>query len=1189
MQYNMARKKAALNEMYKILEENNIEIALIQEPYTFNNIIPNSFPYTILSCNPEIGRPRACIILTSQLKYIYHINYATTDICVCTINLNKKHIVLVSLYLPPRAYLSDLNPINEHINILLDIINNLGNNIIVCGDVNAHNVLWGSNRTDARGEDLAELIASNDLHLLNYGTEPTFYTVRDGVEYKSVIDITLSSTSMLPLLMDWRVTDEAECSDHKAIMFDLLVHRTIISPPRTRRYITNKTNWSRFEFQVHNYKDKWSQALMKISNNGDVDEVANMIFDDLSLICQLTLPEKKLKNRSVPWWTQELSELRSIARRWKRKMERVTTPMLRAEYHYSWLQHHIKYQEAIMNAKRTSWRKYLSEQTPETAWTKIYRLCKNFKVQPTSTILLDDGTYTRNEHSTATCLLKQFFPDDNPETDSPDHEYIRICAQQDYNSIDDVPFTECEVAQIVNDQSDRKAPGNDGLTANIMKRFFGVAPHVLTTFYNACLKYGVFPKRFKYAIVRAIPKSAINVTCSKAWRPISLLPLPGKILEKLLIQRLSHNLHTRDLMSKNQYGFTKNKSTIDAIKRVVDFIRDTQRLNDFCAVVAIDVKSAFDSASWPAILYRLKKMRTPRNLWYLLKNYFQHRKARLDFGGASVEKVVTRGCPQGSSCGPGLWNILYDNILTIKLPYTCEMIAFADDLVLLSRAPDIATLESRVNTALSLIVEQSNVIKITFNEAKTQAMLCTRRRQWQNPVFIMNEKRINIVDSIKYLGVIIDKKLSWHKHLTELNIKINKIQSKIASIAHNLWGISTDVTESIYQGAIEPAILYGVDVWGEALRFKWARMLLVKMQRIMLLRICKAYRTTSNESLCVMANILPLPLKAEMIIQMKNVYNVGKFYPDGNPGIEIELPDKTSYHPSITNNTTIITTEINLPLDGYCIFTDGSKLEGLVGSAYVVYEKNVEIFYGQSRLPEYCSVFQAELWAIKMSLECSITKNYNKVTIFSDSLSALLAIKDRRNSNKLVIYVQQQLDKLLHVSLNWIKVHVGTIGNERADSLAKDCTYAQLINLPAPRSFVRRCLLEQAKEKWETHWSTTVKGNLTKQFFPNIQSRTKTGDINHNFVLTQFISGHGKFGDYLFKFKHRTSDACRCGLSQTRNHLLLDCPIWSNKRHELQMLYGPMELKNLTIWIKRTEFIEFIEGIHKELCQWERN
>src|SRR5699024_9213273 len=123
------------------------------------------------------------------------------------------------------------------------------------------------------------------------------------------------------------------------------------------------------------------------------------------------------------------------------------------------------------------------------------------------------------------------------------------------------------------------------------------------------------------------------------------------------------------------------RSTSDAIERVVSMMKRTIRDGLIGAVISLDVAGAFDTAWWPAILLKLKRSKIPHNIWHLCSDYFSDRTAELELGGCTATKSVSRGCPQGSACGPAFWNVLYDDVLGLKMPINCEVLAFADDLV----------------------------------------------------------------------------------------------------------------------------------------------------------------------------------------------------------------------------------------------------------------------------------------------------------------------------------------------------------------------------------------------------------------------------------------------------------------------------------------------------------------------------
>jgi len=126
-------------------------------------------------------------------------------------------------------------------------------------------------------------------------------------------------------------------------------------------------------------------------------------------------------------------------------------------------------------------------------------------------------------------------------------------------------------------------------------------------------------------------------------RPISLVNVGGKVLEKTLIYRIMHHVHMNNLLKHNQFGFTPKKSTTDAAMTVKEFIEEGLRKGLITILVRLDVKGAFDAAWWPSILTALKDFNCPRNLYYLTKSCFSHKTAVMSTNTFQVQRAVRDG------------------------------------------------------------------------------------------------------------------------------------------------------------------------------------------------------------------------------------------------------------------------------------------------------------------------------------------------------------------------------------------------------------------------------------------------------------------------------------------------------------------------------------------------------------------
>jgi len=122
-------------------------------------------------------------------------------------------------------------------------------------------------------------------------------------------------------------------------------------------------------------------------------------------------------------------------------------------------------------------------------------------------------------------------------------------------------------------------------------------------------------------------------------------------MEKILIMRINYWAYSTNFINKNQYGFTPQKSTMDAAMAVKNFVEGF-KAGEVIVLVGLDVRGAFDTAWWPNILKSLQ-----RNLYYITKSYISQRTAILSTNSIRTERETSRRCPQGSCCSPGLWNI----------------------------------------------------------------------------------------------------------------------------------------------------------------------------------------------------------------------------------------------------------------------------------------------------------------------------------------------------------------------------------------------------------------------------------------------------------------------------------------------------------------------------------------------------
>lgn len=321
------------------------------------------------------------------------------------------------------------------------------------------------------------------------------------------------------------------------------------------------------------------------------------------------------------------------------------------------------------------------------------------------------------------------------------------------------PFSHEELILATSRLRTKRAPGPDGILAESIKAAVEHIPTLILGMMNSILQEQRVPITWKKANLILIPKGEARSQEEQKHRPLCLLDVMGKLFEILIRGRLLEEAQEKQGLSGMQFSFTKGKSTVHAVERVVKLA--TCDGWTWGVVLLIDVKNAFNTAKWSKIIGVLNRLGISQYLINLIADYFRNRS--LMIGKEAFE--VYQGVPQGSILGPLLWNLLYNGVLEIDLPNACSTVAYADDLALIVRTQEREDLIGKSEEALEAIRYWLGKQGLEVAPQKTECIILKGPRKRTGIGFQMGHTRILPSRHCKYLGVSIDDRRVFNEHV----------------------------------------------------------------------------------------------------------------------------------------------------------------------------------------------------------------------------------------------------------------------------------------------------------------------------------------------------------------------------------------------------------------------------------------
>ena len=413
---------------------------------------------------------------------------------------------------------------------------------------------------------------------------------------------------------------------------------------------------------------------------------------------------------------------------------------------------------------------------------------------------------------------------------------------------------ETDIHRVTNSINISKSSGLDNINSFVIKKAFESLTPQVTFMFNLSIRGAEFPDSWKKALVVPIPKQG-NLTKVQNYRPISLLPLPGKILEKLIHRQLSDYLETEFLLAGEQHGFRRNHSTIHAIEQITSYINKKMDARLPTAAVFVDFRKAFDCVQHPVLLRKLRDMGLSDLVLDWVESYLSNRKQRVYANDTYSDfQDVTQGVPQGSVLGP-LFYIVYANDIAQTIKH-CKLVMYADDTVLYTSHINFDVSVTHLQDDIDSLADWCVANGIKANTDKTKVMVFGSKCSLaKTPPFEVKFGDVTLqkVSSYRYLGLNLDAQLSYNLHVGGV---IRSVSGKLKQFQRMRSFLNTKAAITVYKGTILPILEYG-DIFFSATSIENRRRLQVLQNRGLRCALSKDAGSNSAE-LHSEANLLKL-------------------------------------------------------------------------------------------------------------------------------------------------------------------------------------------------------------------------------------------------------------------------------------------------------------------------------------------
>ena len=594
---------------------------------------------------------------------------------------------------------------------------------------------------------------------------------------------------------------------------------------------------------------------------------------------QQFIPSKKLVTRpSDPsWWTPECTAaVRAKQLSWKR-FQRNPVQQNEDRYRLSSSNCAACIRQAKARESARLRRLLHSGSLPSKKWWSTVKKAGGEGRNTSISIIRDDHG---QEHSTAEdiagCFGRFFSKKCCLENGDFDQADIPIFPPRCTSALNSVRFRPSTVRRLLRQLDPSKATGPDIVPSRVLKECAEVLAPPFSNLFSLCFRCGIQPTGWKIAnVVPVYKKKARSET--KNYRPVSLLSIASKVMEKIINTSIMNFLERENLLSAYQFGFRSGLGAADLLTALNREWLTSINTGGAVRVLAVHIAGAFDKVSHAGVLHKLSSYGVGGSLHRWLTDYLSNRTLQVVVGGATSQPFpVAAGVPQGSILGPTLF-LVYVNDAADVLPDSVYPATYADDTTLYSTLSSVeacATECQNFQMGVNNLAHWGATWKIQFEPSKSQAMVISRHKNdWAIPPVSFNGHVVDEVDTMRLLGVTFDRHLSYSPHLRSTAVRaaqrIGFLRKAFTLLDHHGRTVA-------YKGFIRPVLEYCPLVWSGAAACHLERLDKVQKRALSLIgagtiidslalrrtvsALCLLYKLLSGPRLTTLQSLLPAQL-----------------------------------------------------------------------------------------------------------------------------------------------------------------------------------------------------------------------------------------------------------------------------------------------------------------------------------------